>query len=118
MHSHGDEPLHPIRLSLMRKVGMSLSQRVIAASNSKMSLGRNQRLSPGKVSVVYNGVSTEDFKPSGASSYVRPRYGLESGGKVRSSRLARFKAERGVEAHTMFAGDTPKMAKPDLRQRG
>ncbi|MGD0637082.1 MAG: glycosyltransferase family 4 protein [Nitrososphaerales archaeon] len=83
MHSHGDEPLHPIRLALMRKVGMSLSQRVIAASNSNRDeLIRNQRLSPGKISVVYNGVSTEAFKPSGGSAYVRPRYGLEVGGKI------------------------------------
>src|SRR5208283_2225914 len=83
MHSHGDEPLHPIRLALMRKVGMSLSQRVIAASNSNRDeLIRNQRLSPEKISVVYNGVSTEDFKPSGGSSYVRSRYGLGDGGKI------------------------------------
>ena len=83
MHSHGDEPLHPIRPALMRKIGMNLSNRIIAASKSNRDeLIRNQRLSPEKVSVVYNGVSVEDFKPSSESSHVLSKYGIEDGGRV------------------------------------
>jgi glycosyltransferase involved in cell wall biosynthesis len=83
MHSHGDEPLHPIKLALMRKAGMILSQRVITVSEAtRDDIIRTQRLSPKKIAVVYNGVSVEDFRPLPGPTHVMQKYGLEDAGKV------------------------------------
>jgi glycosyltransferase involved in cell wall biosynthesis len=83
MHSHGDEPLHPIRLALMRKAGMILSQRVIAVSEAtRDDIIRTQHLSPKKIAVVYNGVSVEDFRPLPQTTHILQKYGLEGAGKI------------------------------------
>jgi len=82
-HSHGDEPLHPIRLTLMRKVEMNLSHRVVAVSKiNRDELIRNQRLSPKKVEIAYNGVNIDDFRPSNDLSRILPKYGLEDADKI------------------------------------
>ncbi len=76
-HSHGDEPLHPLRLAMMRKIGMDLSHRVVAVSEiTRMELINRQHLSPKKVVVAYNGVNIEDFRPSDTPSEVLAKYGL------------------------------------------
>ncbi len=83
MHSHGDEPLRPIRLTIMRRIGMGLSQRVIAVSNSnREELIRNQQQPPGKVDVAYNGVDIEDFKPVSDTSHVLLKYNLDGADKI------------------------------------
>jgi len=83
LHAHGDEPLHPIRLTVIRNIGMSSSQRVIATSRSTQgNIIRNHRVSPGKVVVAYNGVDTEEFRPSSELSSVSSKYGLEGYDKM------------------------------------
>ena len=83
MHSHGDEPLHPLKLALMRKAGMILSQRVIAVSEAtRDDIIRTQHLSPKKLAVVYNGVRVEDFRPLTDPTHVLQKYGLEGADKI------------------------------------
>jgi glycosyltransferase involved in cell wall biosynthesis len=77
-HSHGDQPLRPLRLTLVRSIEMSLSQRIIAVSRStRQDLIRNHHVSAEKVVVAYNGVDTDEFRPLRSRSSVLPRYGLE-----------------------------------------
>jgi glycosyltransferase involved in cell wall biosynthesis len=77
-HSHGDQPLHPIRLTLVRSVEMSLSQRVIAVSEStRQDIIKNHRVHQDKVDVVYNGVDTEEFRPIPHLPSVLQKYNLE-----------------------------------------
>jgi glycosyltransferase involved in cell wall biosynthesis len=80
VHSHGDEPLHPLRLGLMRKIEMDFSDRVVAVSeDTRTELITHQHLSPNKVVVAYNGVNIDDFKPSSDRfSEVLAKYGLEN----------------------------------------
>jgi len=79
VHSHGDEPLRPLRPALMRKVGINFSHRVVAVSEAtRKDIINHQRVSPKKVVVAYNGVNIGDFKPSGQSPEVLAKYGLES----------------------------------------
>jgi D-inositol-3-phosphate glycosyltransferase len=84
MHSHGDEPLHPIKLALMRKAGMILSQRVIAVSEAtRDDIIRTQHISPKKIAVVYNGVSVEDFRPLAEPTHrILQKYGLGDADKI------------------------------------
>jgi glycosyltransferase involved in cell wall biosynthesis len=83
VHSHGDEPLHPLRLALMRKIGMNFSHRVVAVSKTtREGLIRSQRLSPAKVVVAYNGVDTEEFRPSTGLHQVLMKYHLEDFDKI------------------------------------
>jgi glycosyltransferase involved in cell wall biosynthesis len=78
IHAHGDEPLRPIRLTLMRKAGMSLSQRVIATSeNTREDVIRNHHISSGKIVVAYNGVDVDEFRPSNGDHEVLAKFGLE-----------------------------------------
>jgi len=82
-HSHSDQPLHPLGLTLIRNVEMSLSQRVITVSQStREEIVRNHRLSPGKVVVAYNGVDTDEFKPFPPPASVLRKYGLEGYNKI------------------------------------
>jgi glycosyltransferase involved in cell wall biosynthesis len=77
-HSHGDQPLRPLRLTLIRSIEMSLSQRVVAVSRStRQDLIRNHHLPSEKVVVAYNGVDTDEFRPFRSRSSVLPRYGLD-----------------------------------------
>jgi glycosyltransferase involved in cell wall biosynthesis len=63
-HFHEDWPLHPIRPALMRRLSANLSQRVFAASErSKQDLVIHHLIDPSKISVIYNGVDQELFKP-------------------------------------------------------
>jgi glycosyltransferase involved in cell wall biosynthesis len=79
VHSHGDEPLHPLRLGLMRKIEMDLSDQVVAVSEAtRNDLINRKGLSPKKVVVAYNGVNIGDFKPSDRFSQVLAKYGLEN----------------------------------------
>ena len=83
VHSHGDEPLHPLRLTLMRKIGMNFSNRVVAVSDfNRRDLIKHHRLSPKKVVAVYNGVNIGDFKPSSRSSQVMAKYHLQDFEKI------------------------------------
>jgi glycosyltransferase involved in cell wall biosynthesis len=82
-HAHGDEPLRPIRLTLIRSIGMNLSQRVIATSRStREAIVRNNHISPRKIVVAYNGVDIEEFRPSSGLSNVMSKYGLEGYDKM------------------------------------
>jgi glycosyltransferase involved in cell wall biosynthesis len=77
LHSHGDQPLRPLRLTLIRNFEMRLSQRVVAVSRStRRDLIRNHHLPPEKVVVAYNGVDTDEFRPFRSRTSVLPRYGL------------------------------------------
>jgi glycosyltransferase involved in cell wall biosynthesis len=83
MHSHGDEPLRPISLTLMRKIGMNFSHRVVAVSQStRQDLIEYQHLSPEKVVVAYNGVDTEEFRPSTVNSDIISKYVFEGYDKM------------------------------------
>lgn len=83
MHSHGDEPLRPVSLTLLRRVGMHASQRVIAVSRStRAELIRRQGLSPEKVAVAYNGVNVDDFKPVVEPEDALHKYGLSASSKI------------------------------------
>lgn len=76
-HSHGDEPLRPIRLTLMRQIGMNLSDRVIAVSEfTKNELIRNHRIPPSKIAAIHNGVETEVFRPADNDDQTLAKYGL------------------------------------------
>jgi glycosyltransferase involved in cell wall biosynthesis len=76
-HSHGDQPLRPLRLTLIRSLEMRLSQRVVAVSRAtRRDLIRNHHLPSEKVVVAYNGVDTEEFRPFRSRTSVLPRYGL------------------------------------------
>jgi glycosyltransferase involved in cell wall biosynthesis len=83
LHAHGDEPLHPIRLTVIRNIGMHLSERVIATSrNTRGDIIKNHHVSPGKVIVAYNGVDIEEFRPSSELSNVSLKYALEGYDKM------------------------------------
>jgi glycosyltransferase involved in cell wall biosynthesis len=76
-HSHGDQPLRPIRLTLVRNIEMNLSHRVIAVSEStRQDIVRNHGIPPRKVVVAYNGVDTEVFAPTSRQPTVLQKYGL------------------------------------------
>jgi glycosyltransferase involved in cell wall biosynthesis len=82
-HSHGDQPLHPLRLTLVRSIEMSLSQRVIAVSeNTRQDIIKNHHLPSEKVVVAYNGVDPKEFSPLGDSSSVLGRYNLRGYEKI------------------------------------
>jgi glycosyltransferase involved in cell wall biosynthesis len=67
----------------MRKIGMDLSHRVVAVSQStRQELIKNQHMSPEKVVVAYNGVDTEEFRPSTMNSDIPSKYGLERYDKI------------------------------------
>jgi glycosyltransferase involved in cell wall biosynthesis len=77
-HSHSDQPLHPLGLTLVRNVEMGLSRRVITVSRStRAELMRNHHLPGGKVSVAYNGVDPDEFRPSASVPTILRKYGLE-----------------------------------------
>ena len=77
-HSHGDQPLRPIRLTLIRDVEMGLSQRVIAVSEStRRDLIRNHRVPGQKVVVAHNGVDPGVFRPLPSQAPVRQKFGLD-----------------------------------------
>ena len=118
MHSHGDEPLHPLKLALMRKAGMILSQRVIAVSEAtRDDIIRTQHLSPKKLAVVYNGVRVEDFRPLAGPTHVLQKYGLEGADKNLALGRRRPGEEGAVDDSKLLARDTAEMAWSDLRQR-
>jgi glycosyltransferase involved in cell wall biosynthesis len=82
-HSHGDQPLHPLGLTLIRSVEMGLSQRVITVSeNTRQDIIRNHHVPSDKVVVAYNGVDPEEFSPSGDRSSILGRYNLEGYEKI------------------------------------
>lgn len=82
MHSHGDEPLRPLRPALMRKVGMNFSHKVVAISeDTKRGLVR-QGIPSKKIAVVYNGVDVEEFEPRPATSVILEKYGLADSGDI------------------------------------
>ncbi len=77
-HSHGDQPLRPLGLTLIRSIEMSLSQRVIAVSRStQQDIVNNHHIPLEKVVVAYNGVDTEEFRPTGPQPSVLSKYGLD-----------------------------------------
>ncbi len=83
LHAHGDEPLHPIRLTIMRNLGMTFSHRVIATSEyTREEIMTNHRVPSKKVVVAYNGVDIEDFSPSAAPSFILSKYGLDGFGTI------------------------------------
>lgn len=83
LHVHGDEPLRPNRLTVIRQIGMNLSQRVIATSgNTREDIIRNHHISPRKVVVAYNGVDIEEFRPSTGPSNITSKYGLDPYDKI------------------------------------
>ncbi|HXY56702.1 MAG TPA: glycosyltransferase family 4 protein [Nitrososphaerales archaeon] len=82
-HSHGDQPLHPLGLTLVRSVEMSLSQRVIAVSErTRQDIIRNHGVPGSKVVVAYNGVDTDEFRPLPREPSVLQKYGLEEAEKL------------------------------------
>jgi starch synthase len=82
-HSHGDQPLHPLGLTLIRNIQMRLSKRVIAVSKStQRDIIRNHHISPEKVVVAYNGVDLEEFRPITPPSHILHKYGIEGYDKI------------------------------------
>ena len=82
-HSHGDQPLHPLRLTLIRNIEMSLSQRVIAVSQStRQDIVNNHHIPSEKVVVAYNGVDVGEFTAMLPQSTVLARYGLDGYQKI------------------------------------
>jgi len=77
-HSHGDQPLHPIMLTLIRNIEMGLSQRVIAVSEStRHDLIRNHGVPGEKVVVAYNGVDPGEFRPMASQPSILRKFGLD-----------------------------------------
>jgi len=77
-HSHSDQPLHPIRLTLIRNIEMTLSRKVIAVSEStRQDLIKNHGVPPEKIVVAYNGVDPEVFRPIQSYLPVLQKYGLD-----------------------------------------
>jgi len=82
-HSHGDQPLHPIGLTMIRNVEMTLSHRVVAVSEStRHDLIRNHGLPGEKVIVAYNGVDIQEFMPFPRQASILQRFGLEGFEKI------------------------------------
>lgn len=82
-HSHGDQPLRPIRLTLIRNIEMLLSHRVIAVSEStRQDLIKNHGVPKEKVVVAYNGVDTDEFRPIPRQISVLQKYGIDGFEKI------------------------------------
>jgi glycosyltransferase involved in cell wall biosynthesis len=76
-HSHGAEPLHPLRLALLRQAGVELSDKIIAVSKDTQSkVVRTHRVPRDKVEVVYNGVDTGVFRVVSGNEETLIKYGL------------------------------------------